>query len=336
MKNKLLISSALLAAGIVLASCEKTPNGEPGAEAQRPNGSTASEHQQSGGEQAQTPGAPSGEPGTESQRPNGSTISERQQGGGEQAQTPGAPSREPGTESQRPDGSTTSARQQGGGEKAQKRSAQEQGTPQQSSKAAERAGQPPAQGTATINEQQGREGQHEQAVELQNRNADQNQPTGSRSAQAQDEKYKKQGTGSPISRTRGAKTRCLQPELAAFAAGRARTSTKSSSQRGSAGPICRKPAERGRSSWRRSEFSRDQIRQAQVILKQKGFDVGDLDGKLGPRTRKALMAYQQQQGLQATGQMDQQTVSALGIGHGSGQNTRSPGATTGQGGAGTP
>jgi hypothetical protein len=30
-----------------------------------------------------------------------------------------------------------------------------------------------------------------------------------------------------------------------------------------------------------------------------------------------LMAYQQQQGLQATGQMDQQTVSALGIGHGS-------------------
>jgi peptidoglycan hydrolase-like protein with peptidoglycan-binding domain len=83
-------------------------------------------------------------------------------------------------------------------------------------------------------------------------------------------------------------------------------------------------------------LSRDQIRQAQVILKQKGFDVGDLDGKLGPRTRKALMAYQQQQGLQATGQMDQQTVSALGIGHGSGQNTRSPGATTGQGGAGTP
>ena len=48
------------------------------------------------------------------------------------------------------------------------------------------------------------------------------------------------------------------------------------------------------------------------------------------------MAYQQQPGLQTTGQMDQQTVSALRIVHGSGQDTHSPGGTTGQGGAGTP
>jgi putative peptidoglycan binding protein len=335
MKNKLLISSALLAAGIVLASCEKTPNGEPGAEAQRPNGSTASEHQQSGGEQAQTPGAPSGEPGTESQRPNGSTISERQQGGGEQAQTPGAPSREPGTESQRPDGSTTSARQQGGGEKAQKRSAQEQGTPQQSSKAAERAGQPPAQGTATINEQQGREGQHEQAVELQNRNADQNQPTGS-SAQARDENTKsKEQEAQSVEREEqkpGASSQSLRPLQQGAPEPQQSQAPNEARQAQSAGS----QQNAGGAAGGAVNLSRDQIRQAQVILKQKGFDVGDLDGKLGPRTRKALMAYQQQQGLQATGQMDQQTVSALGIGHGSGQNTRSPGATTGQGGAGTP
>ena len=303
MKNKLLISIALLAAGIVLASCEKTPNGEPRADAQRPNGSTASEHQQSGGEQAQTPGAPSGEPGTESQRP---------------------------------DGSTTSARQQGGGEKAQKRSAQEQGTPQQSSKAAERAGQPPAQGTATINEQQGREGQHEQAVELQNRNADQNQPTGSQSAQARDEntKSKEQETQSVEREEQkpGATSQSLRPLPQGAPEPQQRQAPNEARQAQSAGS----QQNAGGAAGGAVNLSRDQIRQAQVILKQKGFDVGDLDGKLGPRTRKALMAYQQQQGLQATGQMDQQTVSALGIGHGSGQNTRSPGATTGQGGAGTP
>ncbi len=302
MKNKLLISSALLAAGIVLASCEKTPNGEPGAEAQRPNGSTASEHQQSGGEQAQTPGAPS---------------------------------REPGTESQRPDGSTTSARQQGGGEKAQKRSAQEQGTPQQSSKAAERAGQPPAQGTATINEQQGREGQHEQAVELQNRNADQNQPTGS-SAQARDENTKsKEQEAQSVEREEqkpGASSQSSRPLQQGAPEPQQSQAPNEARQAQSAGS----QQNAGGAAGGAVNLSRDQIRQAQVILKQKGFDVGDLDGKLGPRTRKALMAYQQQQGLQATGQMDQQTVSALGIGHGSGQNTRSPGATTGQGGAGTP
>jgi hypothetical protein len=303
MKNKLLISTALLAAGIVLASCEKTPNGEPGAEAQRPNGSTTSERRQAGGEQGQTPGAPSGEPGAESQRP---------------------------------DGSTTSARQQGGGEQAQKRGAQEQGTPPQSSKAAERAGQPPTQGTAPINdEQQGKEGQHDQAVEPQNRNADQNQPNnGSQSAQARNEntksKEQKAQSGEREEQKPGASTQSSGPlqqgqapepqqSQAHNEARQAQSAGSQQNEGGAAGGAV--------------NLSRDQIRQAQIILKQKGFDVGDIDGKLGPRTRKALMAYQQQQGLQATGQMDQQTVTALGVVHGSGQqNTPGAGLTTGQGG----
>jgi peptidoglycan hydrolase-like protein with peptidoglycan-binding domain len=79
----------------------------------------------------------------------------------------------------------------------------------------------------------------------------------------------------------------------------------------------------------------EQIRQAQTVLKQKGFDVGLADGIMGPRTRKALIAFQQQQGLQGTGQIDQRTVTALGMVTGSGpQDNQGAGSTTGHGGAG--
>jgi hypothetical protein len=79
----------------------------------------------------------------------------------------------------------------------------------------------------------------------------------------------------------------------------------------------------------------EQIRQAQMVLKQKGFDVGLADGIMGPRTRKALTVFQQQQGLQATGQIDQRTVTALGMVTGSGpQDNQGAGSTTGHGGTG--
>jgi hypothetical protein len=53
MKNKLLISMALLAAGIAAASCEKTPSGESGADAQKQRGSATTERQHYGAAQAQ-------------------------------------------------------------------------------------------------------------------------------------------------------------------------------------------------------------------------------------------------------------------------------------------
>jgi Putative peptidoglycan binding domain len=57
----------------------------------------------------------------------------------------------------------------------------------------------------------------------------------------------------------------------------------------------------------------DQVRQAQMLLKQKGFDPGDIDGVLGRRTGRALITFQRQQGLQPTGQIDQRTATALGL-----------------------
>ncbi len=280
MKNKLLISTALLAAGIVLASCEKTPNGEPGAETQRSDGSKTSAPEEAGGGRAVTPGA------------------------------------------------------------------QEKQMQAQGGEAADRAGQSAVQGTPLINEQQNKDRQHEPSTKAQNATAlDQNESNSSRSAQAQDQSQKsKEQTG--------------QSELAEQKANPSSQASEPLQQRQAPDPQQAQQKNEAQQTQRQNDpqqtqspgsqqnaagavggtvnLSRDQIRQAQIILKQKGFEVGDLDGKLGPRTRKALMAYQQQQGLQATGQMDQQTVSALGIGHGSGQDIRSPGATTGQGRAGTP
>jgi hypothetical protein len=73
---------------------------------------------------------------------------------------------------------------------------------------------------------------------------------------------------------------------------------------------------------------RDQVRQLQIVLKEKGFDVGKTDGIIGPRTRNALIAFQRQQGIQATGQIDQRTITALGM-------PATTSTTSGQSGAGT-
>ena len=75
----------------------------------------------------------------------------------------------------------------------------------------------------------------------------------------------------------------------------------------------------------------DQIRQIQIVLNERGFNIGRPDGRLGRRTVEALTAFQRKQGFQATGRIDAQTASALGVSNVSGG--QSGGATAGQGGA---
>ena len=55
------------------------------------------------------------------------------------------------------------------------------------------------------------------------------------------------------------------------------------------------------------------VRSAQQALKQKGFDAGAIDGQLGPSTKSAIRDFQQAQGLPQSGELDQQTLSALGV-----------------------
>jgi peptidoglycan hydrolase-like protein with peptidoglycan-binding domain len=64
-----------------------------------------------------------------------------------------------------------------------------------------------------------------------------------------------------------------------------------------------------------------EIRQVQIALKEKGFYRGEPDGVLGPETTQAIITFQQQQGFQANGRIDKQTVTALGVSNLSGTST---------------
>jgi len=54
------------------------------------------------------------------------------------------------------------------------------------------------------------------------------------------------------------------------------------------------------------------VRQVQEKLKSAGHDI-QVDGVWGPNTQAALREYQQKQGHQPTGELDEQTLSALGV-----------------------
>ena len=58
------------------------------------------------------------------------------------------------------------------------------------------------------------------------------------------------------------------------------------------------------------------VRNVQEALREKGMEAGPVDGIWGPRTHSALREFQQDEGLEATGQLNAQTLAALGIAEG--------------------
>ncbi len=54
------------------------------------------------------------------------------------------------------------------------------------------------------------------------------------------------------------------------------------------------------------------IKQAQEKLSSKGHDV-QADGVLGAKTQAAVKEFQQKEGIQASGRLDQETLAALGV-----------------------
>jgi peptidoglycan hydrolase-like protein with peptidoglycan-binding domain len=58
-------------------------------------------------------------------------------------------------------------------------------------------------------------------------------------------------------------------------------------------------------------LSQDQVKQVQQHLKSAGLYKGEVDGEIGPETKHAISQFQQQNGLNQTGTLDQQTISAL-------------------------
>jgi peptidoglycan hydrolase-like protein with peptidoglycan-binding domain len=57
--------------------------------------------------------------------------------------------------------------------------------------------------------------------------------------------------------------------------------------------------------------SRSQTRLLQHQLNRLGFDAGPSDGIMGTKTKQALEKFQNEKGLNANGQLDRQTMSAL-------------------------
>jgi peptidoglycan hydrolase-like protein with peptidoglycan-binding domain len=55
------------------------------------------------------------------------------------------------------------------------------------------------------------------------------------------------------------------------------------------------------------------VKAVQQALKDKGHDVGDVDGRMGPKTQAALRDFQQKEGLKATGRGDAETMAKLGV-----------------------
>jgi peptidoglycan hydrolase-like protein with peptidoglycan-binding domain len=96
-----------------------------------------------------------------------------------------------------------------------------------------------------------------------------------------------------------------------------------------------KPANPGSQGSMASEEHNPQlVRSVQEALKQKGYDIGTVDGQLGPNTESALRQFQQAQGISQSGNLDQQTLSALGVDQNAsaqGSNASSPsnGASSG-------
>jgi peptidoglycan hydrolase-like protein with peptidoglycan-binding domain len=70
---------------------------------------------------------------------------------------------------------------------------------------------------------------------------------------------------------------------------------------------------------------RDPVKAAQMALKERGYDVGEPDGKLGRKTRVAVRKFQQDEGLQVTGRLDQETMTRLQAGKKEAHPSASPG-----------
>jgi peptidoglycan hydrolase-like protein with peptidoglycan-binding domain len=56
----------------------------------------------------------------------------------------------------------------------------------------------------------------------------------------------------------------------------------------------------------------DSIRKVQQALQKKGINPGPIDGKFGPLTKQAVHNFQDRYGIKTTGDVDNQTLFALG------------------------
>jgi peptidoglycan hydrolase-like protein with peptidoglycan-binding domain len=115
--------------------------------------------------------------------------------------------------------------------------------------------------------------------------------------------------------------------FSAFAAGEQKSQSEQQPQAQSG------QSQSSQSSSQQASQSQDTIKQAQEKLSAAGHEV-QADGIMGPKTQAALKEFQEKKGLQASGELDQQTLAALGVSEGgAGASTGSSAEKSGSGGA---
>lgn len=78
-------------------------------------------------------------------------------------------------------------------------------------------------------------------------------------------------------------------------------------------PSMQQPPQAGGQAGGQQMHDQETVRKVQEKLNEEGYSVGPTDGVWGPQTQQALTQFQQAEGIEATGQLDEQTMSALGI-----------------------
>lgn len=73
-----------------------------------------------------------------------------------------------------------------------------------------------------------------------------------------------------------------------------------------------------------AKMDQNTTRQVQQQLQSQGYDVGQVDGIWGAKSRQALMDFQRDKNLQASGRPDQQTLAALGVEPSATQQAQTP------------
>ncbi len=85
------------------------------------------------------------------------------------------------------------------------------------------------------------------------------------------------------------------------------------------------PVQTSNSALTGDALRRDDIRWAQLELRNRGLYQGSLDGVLGPATRRAVREFQAKNGLDRTASLDAQTWEALTGNQASGEGSSRPG-----------
>jgi peptidoglycan hydrolase-like protein with peptidoglycan-binding domain len=134
--------------------------------------------------------------------------------------------------------------------------------------------------------------------------------------QQQDRQAQAQQPGTPST---GASASQQQPGAAAGASQPGASEKRDSAaggatqQPGAAAGASQQPsAAAGASQPMGQQHDQQTIRKVQEKLSEKGHQV-QVDGMMGPETQQALREFQKKEGIQETGQLDQQTLSALGV-----------------------